>query len=263
MAPYREYVANFVRNRDVQRVAVMERVPSCCLEGQDIRATSDPLIWYASILPESTQGDADTVKSVQLLSAYVGPNLPEANLLRLSLKLYLDRREDAKVEVSAGELLAALGRARSDHLESTFSYQLACDYLASHYARFCQSATAYEWFKNEITARDNEQQYRFRPESPLWGRPPKKLVLPYMFLLPRPINCHDDLSDGDFRDAHRLLCAWGLVCDPPFGKEFDTNLLNHYPMYQKWDAWLKGTLLDRDIKLDQYINQSLDEGWRY
>jgi hypothetical protein len=264
MAPYRKFIADFVKDREVVQSALARHAGSCCKD--DGRATSDPLIWVSSLMPEAGQGDDETRNAVNLLSDYRA-NSAEAELLRLSFQLYLDGRDRTdengeKALKTASRLLDALGNARSNHIESTFNYQLACDYLASYYAMSCKSTLAYDWFKNEITARDAEQ-YRFNSGTPLWARPPQKLILPYMFLLHRPINCKEDLRDGEFRYAHRLLCAWGLVCDPPFQNEFDQNLLNNYPVYQQRDAWLKGTLLDKNIKLDQYINQSLEEAWRY
>ena len=268
MEPYWDYVGAFARDHDVQ--AAIEKVrrlrkPSCCLSNEDISTYSDPVIWYASILPESEKGDAGVRTSIEYLSRYRGANQAEAGLLSSSLQLYLEDKahEDTQALDTGRRLWSSLLRAREEATEETFTFQLASDYLGSYYASICKFDSARELFQKEIRARELLALYRFRPQNPLWGRPPQKLLLPYMFLLSGSMKGQNVSADSYFMKAQRLLDGYGLTCDPPFREEFEKTFLNSYPSFQRWEAWLKGTLLDPDIKIDQYINQSLNEGWRY
>ena len=266
MQPFREYVSLFLKDPQVQNSvekALASPKPSCCLKPQAESTSSDPVIWYASILPESVNDDSGASTSIAYLSKYAGNNRSEAKLIQLSLQLYLDRNDEDRAVADASALSATLNGAAQKGGESTFAFQFAADYLGSHYVRFCNFQSAYEWFNREINARDLQPQYRFRADVPLWQRPPQKLILPYMFLLYGPMKDQDVATDNYFRKAQRLLDSYALPCDPSFRKEFETKLLDYYPGFKQWDAWLNGTLLDPKIKVDQYIRQSLDEGWRY
>jgi hypothetical protein len=272
MKPYRKYVSDFVGNSDVKKAVAQVLAspkPSCCLDANDTVAFSDPVIWYASILPESESNDTGITEAIRYLSNYYGTNIGEARLLRLSLQLYRDQQqgEEAQASHDATELQVALNGAT----KGTFTYQFASDYLGSYYVRMCNYDDAYKAFASELDARvdQSQLQLRLRPNSPLWGRPLQKLILPYMFLLCDPEmkhteeTCPNVQKDDYFRRAKELLDAYALPCDHPFKQEFKEWLLEWYPSFQKWEAWLKGTLLDPAIKIDQYISQSLDEGWRY
>ena len=262
MKPYRKYVSDFVGESDVKNIVaklLASPKPSCCLDADDTFAFSDPVIWYASILPESESNNTGIKAAIHYLSNYHGTNIAEARLFRLSLQLYLDQQqwEEDKASHDAADLQVALNDATNE----TFTYQFASDYLGSYYIRMCKYDAAYKVFESEIDARVDQSQPVFRPNSPLWGRPLQKLILPYMFLLYGPMKDRDVTNDDYFGRAKQLLDPDPLFCDHPFKQEFEEWLLKYYPGFQEWDAWLKGTLLDPEIKVDQYINQSLDKGW--
>jgi hypothetical protein len=263
MGLFRQYVRSFASDDNVEqaiRRSQTEGSASCCSDQGAESIFGDPVIWYASVLPEGeSEGETDlTERSLSILSAAASTEA-RIQLLSLELEIVGDEVDQGAHDHSETALLKEKAKVLSDELRERLvtsrevamrhTYQVACDVLALYYVDQCQTAEALGWFEREIEGRKREQIAR--GDEILWHRPPEKLWLYYIF------RFEGGEKNGKMSGASEILehCTG-------FKATFEGSLLNNYPEYKDERAWLRGTILD--TRLELYIRDSmLNKGWRY
>jgi len=257
------YVKNFVANpavkAAVEAAASATQMPSALKDSPDPQWFYDPIVWYASVLPEAEDSSDTTLTryAVQLLELRAPPEThPEAYLLRQSLELRLQQDDREAVRRIQKELTAFVGTTREASYFGTFEYELACDRLAASYVRACKPYEATYWFQNELNAR---RQRNSNSGDTIFHRPAHKLLLYHLFMS----YSHVEESGEDV--AARILddVPRGSVNCQPYRQTFVANVLNdpRYVAYKDRGAWLQQTIVD--TSLESLLNASLAMGWRY
>lgn len=263
MKAFRESIRGFVSNEGARHavdVAASSPDPPFLLD-KSSSAINDPVIWFASVLPE---GDEDenifTRQAIALLSSRTNGARPdyEAQLLRTSLQL----GQSPDDEAIPRQLLELLSRAGAyPKVTPTQTYQFACDVLATYFVTECQQEEASKWYRKELDARNASARLNESSTSPLWVRPPNKLMLYYMF------RSYEVKEGPDRKYLIRAVQLLNLVpeCEPQFSPTFQEVFLSApYKSYNNPEVWLAGTVLDPNRKPASYIKDTLlHTGWRY
>jgi len=266
MIGFRKNIREFVTQTDVKRAVLSapsyNNLPFYFDKNAD-SAFSDPVVWYASLLPEADEDKqhAFAEMAVSILSGKDANSDAEAKILRTYLRLSFAQREKnlASERERVGELLNLLNQYDNfKNVAATQTYQMGCDILACYYIVSCQPKDASKWFGKELDARRRQQQTA--SDLPLWQRPPEKLRLYHMFLL---VLSNMEATGENTKIAKDLL-QWDTYgeCESSYEKEFKETIFNRNPPFQNNEAWLKGTVLEQG-KLNTLINTLLNRGWRY
>lgn len=286
MRVYKERVARFVSDEEV--MSAVRTAPG--RDGlpvyitDDDRTLSDPVFWYASILPEKDAADnpATLNRAIALLSSR---DDPLSLIQRKSLEFHL-RALQSRAAVDGGDPAAAGGlqetyrgaaRELGELLETysedlnvsaSFPYQIACDALGTYYINLCRAGggaplykDSWKWFRKVLQARSQQSSLS---KTQVWHRPPEKLDLYYM-LCP---ECRETSEEGKARAAifvanfRYCYCqanniAWRDCPADAFAKTLDS-----YSNFMKRDAWRGGTVLTSEVP-SEVKNGLLSEGWRY
>jgi hypothetical protein len=161
MPALRRFVKSFVDDDRVKRAAEDTLHKSGLpvpLEGlAPQRWLSDPVVWYASLLPEAEEeNETDHLKSAVAELANRDPReqFPQAYLLRTSLNLQLQiEDEDARHRLRR-DLIDFLYKDEEARLTTFHEYQVACDMIAVSFLHDCDHETANDWFARELKARE-------------------------------------------------------------------------------------------------------------
>ena len=183
MGGFRQYVRDFVSRSEVKQAVAnvsSRRDLPFYLDKTTDSAFNDPVIWYASILPEGEEEKQHPLKefAISVLSARDADSDAEAKILRTYLRLALNDKGEEGERIN--ELRRLLTQYASyKNAAATQTYQMGCDILACYYIKNCRPNEATYWFGKELEARDRQQS----AGNVLWQRPPEKLKLYQMFLL--------------------------------------------------------------------------------
>jgi hypothetical protein len=242
---------------------------------------SDPVIWYASLLPE---GEIDgkyekREKAVEYLIQKTGNKIADLQRLSLQLELYdikytkstprwkEDHRDDYFTQTAAYiEPLTKLlqeDQNASSHLSNYFSYQIACDLVALYYLKLCQSEEASEMF--DLVMRIRKFSRPQQDEYP-WYRPPEKLNLFHLFMTQGREKKSNDSSIKIKENFEGLIeeNLEGLMNEcPEFKASFKENFLDKYPDYIQRKSW-EGNSDVLAPEATKYITDKLlKRNWRY
>lgn len=258
----RKYVETFVRDAGV-KVAVdrarMNTEMSLSLQtSPDARWFNDPVVWYASLLPEAEDDDQTTFleEAIRLLQDRGPPNaFPQAYLLRMSFELQLKKDDSNEVRKARNELIGFLKTDEDATYITSHEYQIASDALAASYIRECEATTAAHWFRNELEARRRSAS---NEGYALVHRPPQKLLLYHMFV------SYSGVEESDSEVANRILdFTDGSSKCKPFRETFTKEFLQRpeYAEYKNRAPWMEHTILGTN--LETLVRESLQLGWRY
>jgi hypothetical protein len=245
------------------------------LNYDDETAFSDPVIWYASLLPQlgddKSLSDAIDVLSnrVQHEGRFVDDK--EARILVCSLKLEQDIHGD-RADDDANDLKKLLEDEQSDgsdyRLFSRYSYQVGCDRMGTYELIRCHADKALHWFGLEIKARSRisirisghdsrDQRSRESPKLDVpelaWMRPPEKLDLFYICVP------YDD-TRSDYQTGYALKVRALLGQCPGFREELNRDSL--FSEYRDKSAWQNGTIFEWR-NMSERAEGMLKRGWRY
>jgi hypothetical protein len=253
---FRNYLKDFVDDKDVkaaiQSAQSSRSVPFYLNKSAD-STFNDPVVWYATLLPEA-EGD-ESVLIAQAISMLAARRTLEAQIQQSCFQLYLDwvaeNHEAYKSHASQLQDLITQNR-NSQEIRSTHSYQVACDILGAFYIdEPCNLSESAAWFQNVIESRKRLNVTR---GGLLWPRPPEKLLLYYMFRSLGGLT-GTEVDNAKYNYLDNEKCK-GLR------QVFMENLATPYPEFKEEKAWREGTFLDD--KFDTTIIESLEtQGWRY
>jgi hypothetical protein len=217
------------------------------------RWLSDPVVWYASLLPEA-EGENETVllKSAVAELAYRRPRnkeYPQAYLWGTSLSLQLQMKDEGARNRLRSELIEFLYADKDALLRTLHEYQVACDIVAVSFLHDCMHEDADYWFSRELQARERTSYEGY----PLWHRPPQKLVLYHIFV------SYSNIDESGSDLGRRTLDAT-KGC-PPYRATFEKKLLKENSSMKSPEAWMKNTTLNAN--LESLVNSTLQMGWRY
>jgi len=260
MRGLRTYVRGFVKDSTV-KAAVMKAASNGHMllpleEHVNQRWFSDPVVWYAGLLPEA-EADSDTVLTSEAVQLLTRDTSAAAYLLRMSLQLSLRLRQDDRKAIRdiQRELASFLSSDSGGILPTTFEYEFATDALAVSYVRGCDAADASYWFQQELEAR---RRRRSDEGDEIFHRPPHKLLLYHMFV------SYSGVEESNADVAARVLdFTDGSSKCKPFRETFRKDFLQRveYAEYKNPAAWLQHTILDTNLEL--LTSTSLLLGWRY
>lgn len=258
---FRQHVRQFVSEADVKQAiassSTRRDLPFYFDKDAD-SAFNDPILWYASLLPEADEGQQHAFEqmAVDILDARNATDDAEAKILRtyLLIGIAIRTNNEAAESEHVAELQGLLSQYGSyQKVSATQTYQMGCDRLGSYNVMNCRPEEASKWFGRELDARSKEQ---LASDLPLWQRPPEKLVLYHMFL-------HEINSPGSNEQNATTLLQGNFGCEHPYEKDFEAAVFARYPAYQKLPEWFKGTVLLDRSSFDPIINRLLNRGWRY
>ena len=255
---FRKYVRDFVNNKEVRSaVEAVQRDKSYpfFVRAENSSAFNDPVLWYASLLPEAeVPGETTTrTQAISYLSAPDQQMNPEAKIQHASLSMeLLQSQKDKQTEYkeSMEKLHHLLLNSNSNNVTASFPYQIGCDTLASYYLQNSNATEANKWFRKVIQARKRQ---RTLTSDPIWHRPPEKLMLYYMFVSDVPLTGTEEVLKRakDLRD----FCV-------EFKDGFEKEFLKPYEEYKKPETWRANTALDD--KVIAYLQGTLlNKGWKY
>jgi hypothetical protein len=255
---FKKYVRAFVYSQDVRSaVAAIQRDKGYpfFLRAENSSALNDPVLWYASLLPEAELPGETKAKTeaIHYLSAADEKKNPDAKIQEVSLSMELRQGDVDKTEylISMAKLRDLLESYTSyKSVTASFPYQVGCDILAQHYITNNDAAEANKWFRRVIEARKRQ---RTLTSDPIWHRPPEKLMLYYMFVNDVPLAG----TEETLKRARKLrdYCA-------PFKDGFEKEFLKPYEDYKKPETWRVNTALDD--KVITYLKDILlNKGWKY
>jgi hypothetical protein len=266
---FRKFINRFISNPEVNQTIANEmnrKALPYCLNKDNVTALSDPVVWYASILPEAEE-ETDTKQkkeAIRILASRNGPSDIEAKLLKKILEIAIST-DQAQIETFAAELNKLLTENNNYSSEALHTYQVGWDTLAQLAIAKCIAAKkannsevaqkavdeAIFFFKRVMSIR---AQLSNKNKS-LWHRPPSKLALYQIFHYYSPTIKPEAAKAID--DAIFKPC-------PEFKEAFEKNFKDkeEYHEYFSESIWLRGTVLN-----DEYITYIKDilmkNGWRY
>jgi hypothetical protein len=250
---FRHHIREFVSQPEVKQAvatASSEQVPPFYLDKTTYSTFNDPVVWYASLLPEGEEEKERPLKETAISILSARESDAEAKILRTYLLLAsTDKSKEAEIVNKLHELLTQYASYKA--VAATQTYQMGCDALASYYVSHCRQREASEWFLRELGARDRQQT---AGTAPLWQRPPEKLMLYRMFLWEM------NVTGESVKEAKKLLLWDNYGNCEPYEKEFKVSVFS-MKNYQDKKMWLKGTVFDDSQ--DLAINSLLNKGWRY
>ncbi len=256
MSALRHFIKGFVDyngvNRAVQSTLRKSGLP-LPLEGvAPQRWLSDPVVWYASLLPEAEGENEDgLLKSAVAELAYRDPPdvFPQAYLLRTSLSLQLQIEDEEARHRLRRDLIEFLNKDEDARLTTLHEFQVACDMIAVSFLHDCKHEDANDWFARELQARERTSYEGY----PVWHRPPHKLILFHVFV------SYSNIDESDSDLGRRTLDATDGC--PAYRMSFEQRLLKENPSMRAPDAWMKNTTLNAN--LESLVNSTLQMGWRY
>jgi hypothetical protein len=256
MDALRDFVSGFVNDDGVKPAiesALRKNGLPLALEGAPPqRWLSDPVVWYASLLPEAEEGiDNDLLqKAIEELNYRNPPgSFPQAYLLRTSLGLQLHIEDKDKRRQLRKDLITFLSADKDARLTTSHEYQVASDMIAVSFLHDCMQEDANDWFARELKARQRTSYDGY----PLWNRPPQKLVLYHMFV------SYSNIDESGIDLGRRTLDA-SDGCHS-YRDNFQQGLLRQNLTMKDPDAWMKNTTLNTN--LESLVNSTLQMGWRY
>jgi hypothetical protein len=256
-AALRSAVKKFVENPAVKAAVDAARAGNAlpyALSGSDKRPNSDPVAWYASILPEASDDTDVNETAIGLLRARRDAaeleereQTPDQVILQLeSLNLQAHMDDTEMRQSLRRKLVEFITREENPPFITTFEYQVASDTIAIAYLRDCLYSDATVWFEKILRARRRTSYAEF----PVWHRPPQKLILYHMFFV--------DESDQDL--GGRTLDDESRGCKSYRGT-FEEEIQRPNSEFKDRSAWLRQTTLGVDLRT--LAEKSLLAGWRY
>jgi hypothetical protein len=217
-------------------------------------ALSNPVVWYASLIIEGESfGENRLVEKAKSLLR--SSNDPEATLLLANLEI-TDKTIDGDVQEQRVKDLERRLKSTTIPLTllGTHSYLAACDMLAGYHLAGCEKEAASYWLENELRARAKAGG------ETLWLRPPEKFTAYYLFALYGGMtNANVDRESPGARRAQRL--AVHNDCD--YRAEFRRIAETSASQFSKREGWEKGTVIAQIGRLEAFLEDSLNQGWRY
>ena len=278
LTAYRGLIRNFTSDPALRQIVVeavrQQHLPLSL--APSARKDFNPLVWYASILVEGEDYEHSLVlnEAIDLLKSSEEPEvqLERANLQLESLEnAALSETTEAKeVELEkkaadkAVELRKLLERYQVE-LGLTYVYQAGTDTLAGYHLLICELDQAADWYSAEIRSRRGKEESLSQGVAALWGRPPEKFALYYLF-----VSGSDTMVRG--AGARRPPTGWiEDVLDNgqcPFRKTFQEKVFRGYEEFSSPDRWLEGTIVgskefNESKEFPKLINESLEMDWRY
>jgi hypothetical protein len=266
---FRNYVRNFISDPEVKRTIegeMLRKSVPYCLAIDGASAYNDPVVWFASILPEGEEEEEKVWKTeaIRILSSRDGPLDVEARMLKVILELAItkDDKQTTELEQKLRKLLSENSTPRGEALHT---YQVAWDTLAQLSIKKCSLAKtqnlpetvqssvndAIADFLRVIEIRSRQTQGN---NEILWHRPPSKLALFQLFRYEAIKSRRPDVAAQIDREVFSPC--------PEFKAAFDKEIKEKFPDYAKTDVWFKGTVLKEDY-ISYIRNTLMNKGWRY
>lgn len=290
---FRDYVKGFVDDQDIAAAVERERIresPPLTINTDVAGAYNDPVVWYASLLPQAEE-ESDSCrkeKAISILSSREQPGDVRAKLLKSVIHLNLVRlsKQDFEEDKDSDELRQFLSGHSEPWIAKTHEYQLAWDTVGQNALSRCIRATeaqqqpGLDEAKRLQLAKDMELQLQHAIESfrqvleariatkeqlsggePLWVRPPGHLLLRWIFKYSG--------SEGKDKDAKQIKENEGLdwgKCDK-FEDTFKKQVFED-PRYAQFgktgeSGWLQGTVLEEGKAVSYIRDTLLSAGWRF
>jgi hypothetical protein len=269
------YIREFTSNEEIKAAIERERQrdsPPFNIDADAARAYNDPVIWYASLLPQTEKENELPMKeeAIRYLNSRNKPEHVEAKLLRSVLQLYILKltNQDQEVEKQVHELQQFLESQNTPRLKSMHEYQIAWDIIGQNALLNCYklnqqqqedmnkaAADAIKAFRQVLEARVSSRKTFTSGEEPsLWVRPPGKMLLYHIFKF---YSIRKNALSEELKKK-----SWGNCA--PFEAMFKEQVFDIYSKLGKKDdsVWFDGTLLDGEAQ--SYIkNNLLTTGWSY
>lgn len=266
---FRKYIREFTSDPEIKQAIAEEmgrRGIPYCLAKDKASTFSDPVVWYASILPEGETHNEIALKNeaIKILASRNDPADVEAKLLKTILELNVTE-DKARTEALIEELNSLLKNNSSPGIEALHTYQVAWDTLGQYALDKCSMAKDQNDLQNANKAvgdavfffnqtLDIRMRFTEGTKETLWHRPPSKLLLHHLF---RYFSTNKQPAESIKNHIDNIFGR----C-PEFVQPFKSNFVEKFDAYVNGDAWLSGTPRKDDYR--SYVqNTLLNKGWRY